>query len=167
MTQGGSWNAETEKQNPYHPSLHVVTINGFQFLLSSINCLPSYPIGRRYLPYSSPYPVYMPHPISKWPTRPLSHSLYPGYKSGLRTPVQRWFSLELARCSNSVSHSNKFASLSLCLMSRKSFPAHAQTKTIVTCKDLLQVGVILCTLCYSTVRGSTLIETVRPGQTPQ
>ena len=106
MTQGGSWNAETEKQNPYHPSLHVVTINGFQFLLSSINCLPSYPIGRRYLPYSSPYPVYMPHPISKWPTRPLSHSLYPGYKSGLRTPVQRQFSLELAYCSNSVSPSN-------------------------------------------------------------
>ena len=33
--------------------------------------------------------------------------LYPGYKSGLRTPVQRQFSLELARCSNSVSHSNE------------------------------------------------------------
>ena len=49
----------------------------------------------------------MPHPISKWPARPLSHSLYPGYKSGLRTPVQRQFSLELARCSNSVSHSNE------------------------------------------------------------
>ena len=42
-----------------------------------------------------PHPVYMPHPISKWPTRPLSHSLYPGYKSGLRTPVQHRFSLEL------------------------------------------------------------------------
>ena len=49
------------------------------------------------------YPVYMPHPISTW-----SHSLYPEYKSGLRTPVQHQFSLELARCSNSVSHSNKF-----------------------------------------------------------
>ena len=35
-----------------------------------------------------------------------SHSLYPGYKSGLRTPVHR-FSLQLAHCSNSVSHSNK------------------------------------------------------------
>ena len=32
---------------------HVVTINRFQVLLSSITCLPSYPIGRRYLPYSS------------------------------------------------------------------------------------------------------------------
>ena len=36
-----------------------------------------------------------------------SCSLYYGCKSGLRTPVQRRFSLELARCSNSISHSNK------------------------------------------------------------
>ena len=44
-----------EKPDPYCPSLpHVVTINRFQVLLSSITCLPSYPIGRRYLPYSSP-----------------------------------------------------------------------------------------------------------------
>ena len=49
----------------------------------------------------------MPHPISKWPTRPLSHCLYPGYKSRLRTPVQGQSSLELARCSNSFSHSHK------------------------------------------------------------
>ena len=33
--------------------------------------------------------------------------LYPEYKSGLRTPVQCRFSLELACCSNSISHSNK------------------------------------------------------------
>ena len=109
--QGGSWNAGTEKPDPYRLSLpHVVTINGFQVLLSSINCLPSYPTGRRYLPYSPLHPcnpVYMPHPISKWPARPLSHSLYPGYKSELRTPVQGRFSLELAHSSNSVSHSNK------------------------------------------------------------
>ena len=65
------------------------------------------PTGRRYLPSSYSHPVFVPHPISKWATRPQSHSLYPGYKSGLRTPVQRQFSLELARCSNSVSHSNK------------------------------------------------------------
>ena len=106
--QGGSCNAGMEKPDPCRVSLPLlVTINGFQVLLSSITCLPSYPIGRRYLPYSSLHPVYVPHPISKWPTRPLSHSLYPGYKSGLKTPVQCWFSLELARCSNSVSHSNK------------------------------------------------------------
>ena len=53
----------------------------------------------------------MTHPISKWPTRPLSRSLYPGYKGGLRTPVQHRFSLELACCSNSVSHSSKLYSL--------------------------------------------------------
>ena len=50
----------------------------------------------------------MPHPISKWPARPLSHSLHPGYKSGLRVPVQCRFSLELVHCSNSIPHSNKF-----------------------------------------------------------
>ena len=58
--QGGSWNAGTEKPDPYHPSLpFVVTINGFQVLLRSITCLPSYPIGRRYLSYSFPYKVYV------------------------------------------------------------------------------------------------------------
>ena len=35
----------------------------------------------------------------------VHHFLYPGYKSGLRTPVQRQFSLELTRYSNSISHS--------------------------------------------------------------
>ena len=73
------------KTRPYGPSLpRVVTINGFQVLLSSITCLPSYPIGRSSLPYSSPHPVCVPHPISKWPARVLSHSLCPGYKCGLR-----------------------------------------------------------------------------------
>ena len=49
----------------------------------------------------------MPHPFSKGSARPLSHSLYPGYESGLRTSVQHPFSLELASCSNSIPHSNK------------------------------------------------------------
>ena len=40
-------------------------------------------------------------------TTPL---LYPGYESGLRTPIQCQFSLEQACCSNSVSHSNKLYS---------------------------------------------------------
>ena len=97
-----------EKPDPYPPFLpHVVIINGFQVLLSSIICLLFYPIGRRYLPYSSPNPVYVPHSINKWPAKPLSHYWYPGYKSGLRTLVQHWFSLELAHCSNNVYHSNK------------------------------------------------------------
>ena len=93
------------KTRLYRPSLpHVVTINGFQVLLSS----PPTPSGEDIcLTHPAPHPIYVPHPISKWPARPLSHSLYPGYKSGLRTPVQRWFSLELACCSNGISHSNK------------------------------------------------------------
>ena len=47
------------KPDPYHLSFpHVVTVNGFQVLLNSITCLPSYPIGRKYLPYSFfPYPT--------------------------------------------------------------------------------------------------------------
>ena len=35
------------------PSPHIGIINEFQVLLSRIICIPSYPIGRRYLPYSS------------------------------------------------------------------------------------------------------------------
>ena len=102
---------EQKKPDPYCPSLpHVITVKGFQVLLSSIACLPSYPKGRRYLPYSSPPPVYVPHPISKWPARPLSCSSYPEYKNGLRTHVQCRFSLELACCSNSVSQYNKLYS---------------------------------------------------------
>ena len=55
-----SRNARMEKPDPYCPCLpHVVTINGFQVLLSSITCLPSYSIGRRYLPYSPPTTQYM------------------------------------------------------------------------------------------------------------
>ena len=69
---------------PHHPSLpHVVTINGSQVLLSSITCLPPLPHREKVFALLFPLPVYMPHPISKWPTRPLSHSLYHGYKSGL------------------------------------------------------------------------------------
>ena len=45
---------EWKKPDPYGPpSHHVVTINGFQVFLSSINCLPSCPIRRKYLSYSS------------------------------------------------------------------------------------------------------------------
>ena len=78
-------------------------------LLSSITCLSSYPIERGYLPYSPPA-----HPPSicasshqQMTHKTPSHALHPGYKSELRTTVQGRFSLELAHCSNSVSHSNK------------------------------------------------------------
>ena len=100
-------NGKTRPLSTFPPIPNVITINEFQVLLTRITCLSSYSIGKRYLPYSSPHRVCMPHPISKWPARPLSHSLYPGYESGLRTPVQRQFSPELAHWSNSVSRSNK------------------------------------------------------------
>ena len=101
--QWGSWNAGMGTTDPYRPSLpHAVTVNGFQVLLSSITCLPSYPTC-----LTLPHPIYVSHPISKCPAKPLSHSLHPGYKNRLRTRIQCRFSLELACCSNSVSHSNK------------------------------------------------------------
>ena len=59
------------------------------------------------MPYSSPTQYTCLIQLANDPQDPLSHSLYPGYKSGLRTPVQHGFSLELTCCSNSVSHSNK------------------------------------------------------------
>ena len=106
MVTQGQKNRKTRPLLTFPPIPNVVTIKEFQVLLTSITCLLSYPIEKRYLPYSSPHPVYMPHPIRKWLARPLSHSLYPGYKSGLRTPVRCWFSLELACCSNNISQSN-------------------------------------------------------------
>ena len=43
QNQGGSGNAGMEKTDPFHLSFpHVVIINGFQVLVSSITCLPSY-----------------------------------------------------------------------------------------------------------------------------
>ena len=78
-------------------------------LQSSVTCLSSYPIERGYLPYSPPA-----HPPSicasshqQMTRKTPSHALHPGYKSELRTAVQGRFSLELAHCSNSISHSNK------------------------------------------------------------
>ena len=43
------------KTRPCFPSLpHAVTVIGSQGLLTGGTCLPSYPTGRRHLPYSSP-----------------------------------------------------------------------------------------------------------------
>ena len=98
-----------EKPDPYHPSLlHFVTIKGFQVLLSSITCLPSYPTQGEGICLTLPPTQYACLIQSaNDPQDPQSHSLYPGYKSGLRTPVQCWISLEMACCSNNISHSNK------------------------------------------------------------
>ena len=124
-----------EKPDCYRPSLpHVKTIKGFQVLLSSITCLPSYYIGKRYLPYSSPppHPVYVPHPISKWSTRPLPHSLYPGHTSVLRTPVECQFSLELDTVLTASPTLINFTSLLFWLFSGNSFPTCARTMTYST-----------------------------------
>lgn len=42
-TEGGAWNAGTEKPDPSLSLPHAVTINGFQVLLSNITCLPPTP----------------------------------------------------------------------------------------------------------------------------
>ena len=76
-------------------------------LLSSITCLLSYAIGRRYLPYSSPPPGIRASSNQQMTRKTPIPLLYAGYKSGLRTPVQPQFSPELACYSNSVSCSEK------------------------------------------------------------
>ena len=96
-----------KKQDPQHLSLpHVVTVDGFLVLLSSINGLPSFPIRRKYFSFSSPTQY-----------RCLIHSAndlqdpYPTpctlAVSGIRTPGQHLFSFELSCSSNSIPHSNK------------------------------------------------------------
>ena len=77
----------------------------------------------------------MPYAISKWPLKPLSCSLYLGYKGGQRTPVQRQCSLELGHCSNRVSHSNKLYS-PLILPHGNSFPTHTWTMTVGTLQNV-------------------------------
>ena len=127
--QGGSWNAGTEKPDPYCPSLlYVVTINGFQVLLSSISCLPLNPWGEG-ICLTLPPPSIHAHAISKWPARPLSHSLYPGYKSGLRTLFNLSSPLSWPTVLTASSTLINFISFSFCLMSGNSIPTRAQTMT--------------------------------------
>ena len=133
----GSWNAVMEKPDFYRPSLpHVVTINGLQVLLISITCLHSYPIERGYLPYSPPTQPPSIHASShqQMTRKTPSHSLHPGYKSELRTAVQDRFSLELAHCSDSISHSNKLYFPLFCLLSGNSFPTRAWTTTFLVAR---------------------------------
>ena len=96
-----------KKQDSQHCSLpHVVTVDGFQVLLSSINGLPSFPIRRKYFSYSSPTQYRCRinsanDPQDPYPT-PCTLAM-----SGLWTPVQHPFSFALACSSNRVPHSNK------------------------------------------------------------
>ena len=90
------------KPRPYHLSLpHAVTINGTASPFS-----PPTPQGEDVCPTLPPPSIHASSNQQMTCKTPIP-LLYPGYKSGLRTPVQRRLSLELARCSNSVSHSNK------------------------------------------------------------
>ena len=97
-----------KKQDSQHCSLpHVVTVDGFQVLLSSINGLPSFPVRRKYFSYSSPTQYRCRinsanDPQDPYPT-PCTLAM-----SGLWTPVQHPFSFALACSSNRVPHSNKF-----------------------------------------------------------
>ena len=106
------------------PMLQLLTDSGPP---EQYNLSPLLPHREKVFALFFPRPVYVFHPISKWLRRPLSCSLYPGYKNALRTPVQRWFSLELTHYFNSVSNSNKFYFHSFCLMCGNSFPTHPWT----------------------------------------
>ena len=69
-----------------------------------------------------PHPVYLPHPISKWPARPPSHSLYPGYKSGRKTPFKVSSPLSYPAVLTASPILINLIFLSLCLMSGNPFP---------------------------------------------
>ena len=85
-----------EKPEPYGPSLpHIVAINGFQGLLSSITSVPSYPPQGEGICLALPPPGIRASSYQQMTCKTPAHSLYPGYKSGLRIPAQRPFSLEL------------------------------------------------------------------------
>ena len=83
---------------------------------------PFLPHGEKVFALLFPHPVYMPHPISKWPARPLSHSLYPGYKSGLRTLFKISSPLSYPAVLTASPILINLIFLSLCLMSGNSFP---------------------------------------------
>ena len=89
-----------------------------------ITCLPSYPTGRRYLPYSPLPPTTRPSirasSNQQMTPRPLSHSLYPGYKSRLRTPVHLSSPLSWPALLTASPTLIDFISLS-CLMSENFF----------------------------------------------
>ena len=81
----------------------------------------------------------MPHSISKWPAKLLSHSLCPGYKCGLRK--KKWTKEALFNVRSPVSWPTvltmsptwiNFTLLSFCLVSGNSFLAHAWTTSRMT-----------------------------------
>ena len=75
--QRGPWSAGTENPVPYRPPpcTHVVTINKCQVLWSNITCLPLLPHTEKVFALLFPHPASVPHPVSKWPARPLTGTL--------------------------------------------------------------------------------------------
>ena len=127
---------------PYRPSLPlVVTIKEFQVLLSSITCLPFYPVQGGFCLTVPPAQYICLIQSANDPSRPLSCSLYPGYKNGPRTPLRRRFSLELASILIASPTLINFIFLSSCLMSGNSLPTHAWTMTLFLLKE---AGWIFC-----------------------
>ena len=138
--KGRSWNAEcrNEKKNillSYFspPPLHIfVTINRFKVFLSSISCLPFYPIGIKYLPHFPPTPSSIPASsnqlmICKDPypapcTLGIKMHKGPLFNTGspLNWPAILTVSPTLIN----------FISFSFCLMSVNSFPTCVRTTTV-------------------------------------
>ena len=99
------------------------------------NLSPLLPHREKVFALLFPHPVYMPHLISKWPTRLWSHSLYPGYKSGLRTPVHFGSPLSWPAVPTVSPTLVNFISLSFCLMSGNSFQPAPRPRHSVLCQE--------------------------------
>ena len=84
----------------------------------------------------TPPPIYLPHPISKWPVRPLSHSSHPGHKNESRTPYHCQLSLTIRKPAQCAGRDSplpsliNFLLLSFYLVSGNSFPTCSQTMTM-------------------------------------
>ena len=111
---------------------HVLTIDGFQVLLSSINGVPSYHIRRKCFSYSSPTQYRCLIHSAKGPQDPyptpctLAMKVDWGPLYNIHSPLS-WPAVLTA----SPILIN-FISLSVCLMSGNSFPTRAQTTRKVT-----------------------------------
>ena len=115
------------------PPLHIfVTINRFKVFLSSISCLPFYPIGRKYLPHFPPTPSSIPTSsnqlmICKDPYPApctLGIKMHKGPLFNTGSPL-KWPAI-LTVSSTLIN----FISFSFCLMSVNSFPTCVWTTTV-------------------------------------
>ena len=93
-------------------------------------CLPSYPIGRRYFLYSFLYPVYVPHPISKWPARPHPTPCTLGIKVEEGPLFTVGSPLSCPAVIKASPTLIKLVSVSFCLTSGSSFPTCSRTTTV-------------------------------------